>query len=68
MMHLLQNHDTVLSALDYLRSVPRLGRNNLVLTDLQGDMVVFEIGHRRCRRRVSSPGWDPGEHQSLCQP
>jgi hypothetical protein len=47
MMHLLEEHDSVSSAVDYLRSVPRLGRNNLILADAQGHLAVFEIGHRR---------------------
>jgi predicted choloylglycine hydrolase len=47
MMHILESHDSVASAVDYLRSVPRLGRNNLVLADAQGHLAVFEIGHRR---------------------
>lgn len=46
MMHLLEEHAHVSSALDYLRSVPRMGRNNLILADAQGDLAVFEIGHR----------------------
>jgi hypothetical protein len=46
MMHLLEEHDSVSSALDYLRSVPRMGRNNLILTDARGHLAVFEIGHR----------------------
>ena len=47
MMHILEAHDSVSSALDYLRSVPRQGRNNLILADAQGHLAVFEIGHRR---------------------
>ena len=46
MMHILEAHDSVSSAVGYLRSVPRLGRNNLVLADAQGHLAVFEIGHR----------------------
>jgi hypothetical protein len=46
MMHLLEEHDCVSSALDYLRSVPRMGRNNLILADARGHLAVFEIGHR----------------------
>jgi hypothetical protein len=46
MMHILEEHDSVSSALDYLRSVPRLGRNNLILADTHGHLAVFEIGHR----------------------
>ena len=45
MMHLLENHDRTASALDYLRSVPRLGRNNLILADKQGHLAVFESGN-----------------------
>ncbi|HSJ53063.1 MAG TPA: C45 family peptidase, partial [Anaerolineae bacterium] len=47
MMHVLQEHDTVASALDYLRAVPRLGRNNLILADASGHLSVFEGGHSR---------------------
>ncbi|MBN1139759.1 MAG: hypothetical protein JXM73_24520 [Anaerolineae bacterium] len=47
MMHLLEDHNRVSSALDYLRSVPRLGRNNLILADEQGHLAVFESGNRR---------------------
>ena len=47
MMHILEEHDSVSAALDYLRSVPRMGRNNLILADSQGHLAVFEIGHRR---------------------
>lgn len=46
MMHILEDHATVASAIDYLRSVPRLGRNNLILADAQGEVAVFESGHR----------------------
>jgi isopenicillin-N N-acyltransferase-like protein len=47
MMHLLEEHSSVSSALGYLRSVPRLGRNNLILADVQGHLAVFESGSRR---------------------
>lgn len=46
MMHILEEQSTVRSALDYLRSVRRMGRNNLILADAGGDLAVFEIGHR----------------------
>jgi hypothetical protein len=46
MMHLLENHTAVSSAVGYLLAVPRLGRNNLVLGDAQGEVAVFESGHR----------------------
>jgi isopenicillin-N N-acyltransferase-like protein len=48
MMHILEEHNTVASVLEYLRSVPRLGRNNLILADAQGQLAVFECGHERC--------------------
>jgi isopenicillin-N N-acyltransferase-like protein len=47
MMHILEGHDSVSSALDYLRAVPRLGRNNLILADAAGHLAVFEGGHSR---------------------
>ncbi len=46
MMHILESHDSVASAVDYLRSAPRQGRNNLILADVRGHLAVFEIGHR----------------------
>lgn len=46
MMHILEAHDSVSSAVDYLRSAPRLGRNSLILADARGHLAVFEIGHR----------------------
>ena len=45
-MHILEEHQTVRSALDYLQSTPRLGRNNLLLVDAGGDLALFELGHR----------------------
>lgn len=45
MMHLLEHHSRVSAALDYLRSIPRLGRNNLILADETGHLAVFESGH-----------------------
>ena len=45
MMHILEEHSSVRSALDYLRSVTRMGRNNLILADASGNLAVFEIGH-----------------------
>jgi isopenicillin-N N-acyltransferase-like protein len=47
MMEILEKHDSVSSAVDYLRSVPRLGRNNLILADAQGHLSVFEGGYRQ---------------------
>ena len=45
MMEVLEHKRTVRGAVDYIRSVPRLGRNNLVLADAQGETAVFESGH-----------------------
>jgi isopenicillin-N N-acyltransferase-like protein len=45
MMHILEEQSSVRGALDVLRSVTRLGRNNLILADAGGDLAVFEIGH-----------------------
>ena len=46
MMHILEDHDTVRSALDYTSSVPRMGRHNLILADAGGDVAVVELGYR----------------------
>ncbi len=46
-MHLLEEHQTVVSALSYLQATPRLGRNNLILADAAGQLAVFENGHSR---------------------
>ncbi len=56
MMRLLEEHDSVASALDYLRAAPRLGRNNLILADAAGALAVFEIGHRRFGLRETRAG------------
>lgn len=48
MMDLLEQHETVASALDYLRSTPQMGAGNLVLADAQGNLVVLESGYWRC--------------------
>jgi hypothetical protein len=47
MRHILETHNQTASALDYLRSVPRLGRNNLILADSNGHLAVFESGNTR---------------------
>ncbi len=48
MMEILEHHNNVASALDYLRQVPHLGDGTLVLLDLAGEMAVFETGHATC--------------------
>jgi hypothetical protein len=45
MMEILEHHNSVVSALDYLRQVPHMGDGTLVLIDRTGDMAVFEAGH-----------------------
>ena len=45
MMEILEHHNSVASALDYLRQVPHMGDGTLVLTDRAGGMAVFEAGH-----------------------
>ena len=46
MMELLEHHASVTSALEYLKATPRMGPGNLVLVDVEGEMAVFEVGHR----------------------
>jgi hypothetical protein len=46
MMHALEDHATVPSALGFLRSATRLGRNSIVLADALGQLAVLEMGHR----------------------
>lgn len=57
MMHILERFDSVSAAVDYLRSVPRLGRNNLILADAAGHLAVFEIGHLAYGLRESVDGF-----------
>jgi len=45
MMEILEKHETVASALDYLRSVPHMGGGNLILADAAGGKAVLEITH-----------------------
>lgn len=47
MMRVLEDHDSVSSALETLRAAPRLGRNNMILADATGHLAVFEGGHSR---------------------
>lgn len=44
-MDVLEHHDSVESALEYLRDVPHLGDGTLTLVDRAGDMAVAETGH-----------------------
>lgn len=45
MMELLEKHDRVTSALDYLKGVRHLGDGNLALLDAEGEMAVVETSH-----------------------
>jgi hypothetical protein len=45
MTQILERYDHVSSALNYLQSVTRLGRNNLLLADSYGHLAGFEIGY-----------------------
>jgi hypothetical protein len=45
-MEILERHDRVNSALDYLRAAPHVGNGTLALLDASGDMAVFETGHK----------------------
>jgi len=47
MMQILEQYESVRSALEYLRRAKRMGGSNLILSDAQGDLAVFEVGHRR---------------------
>lgn len=44
MMEILEHHDTVHSAVDYLRSVNHAGNGTLLLLDANGEAAVFECG------------------------
>jgi hypothetical protein len=45
MMEILEHHDHVSSAVDYLRQVRQLGDGTLTLIDQSGDMAVVEANH-----------------------
>ncbi len=47
MMHALEQCATTAEAIAYLRSVPRMGLGNLILTDAGGAVAVVECGHVR---------------------
>ena len=55
-MHVLEEHDSVRSALEYLKSTPRLGRNNVLLADACGDIALFEIGNQHFAVREAESG------------
>ncbi|HZD56284.1 MAG TPA: C45 family peptidase [Anaerolineales bacterium] len=45
MMEILEHHDSVRSALDYLAVARHVGDGTLALVDAAGEMAVFEAGH-----------------------
>ncbi|MCS6826551.1 MAG: C45 family peptidase [Caldilinea sp.] len=53
MRELLTHHDSVASALDYLRSVIHMGAGTLMLADASGALALCESGHRRCGYALS---------------
>jgi hypothetical protein len=53
MRELLTHHDSVASALDYLRSVPNMGGGTLMLADAGGSLALCESGHRCCGYVIS---------------
>ena len=56
-MHVLEQYDDVRSAIGYLGTMPRLGRNNVLLADSSGDIVAFEMGHRQYAVLEASNGF-----------
>lgn len=54
MRELLTHHDSVASALDYLRSVPHMGAGTLMLADASGALALCESGHRHCGYMLSN--------------
>ena len=46
MMDLLEHHSSTQSALDYMRGVQHIGNGTIVLLDTQGEMAVYETGHK----------------------
>lgn len=45
MMEILEHHDTVSSALDYLQENQHTGNGTITLLDAKGDMAVYETGN-----------------------
>ena len=46
MMHILENFKYVAEAVDYLKSVPRMGGGNLVFADASGNIGSAEVGYQ----------------------
>ncbi|MGC8838543.1 MAG: C45 family autoproteolytic acyltransferase/hydrolase, partial [Anaerolineae bacterium] len=49
MMEILEHHDSVASALQYLQSVPHMGGGTLTLADARGHKAAVEVAHSGAR-------------------
>lgn len=56
MRELLLHHDSVASALEFLRSVPHMGAGTLTMADATGELGVCESGHVRSGYVAGSSG------------
>ena len=45
MRQILEKCRSVEDAIDYLKNVPIMGRNNLTITDINNNKVIFELGY-----------------------
>ena len=57
MMVLLEAHDSVASALDYLRTVQFMGNGTLILQDSRGQAAVVECGHNASPVKPAKAGF-----------
>ncbi|MDI7259603.1 MAG: C45 family autoproteolytic acyltransferase/hydrolase [Thermodesulfobacteriota bacterium] len=57
MMHILENFSSVKEAIDYLRSVPRMGGGNLIFADAKGAIGRAEIGYEGLGLSQESAGF-----------
>jgi predicted choloylglycine hydrolase len=57
MMHILENFRYVDEAVDYLKSVPRMGGGNLVLADVNGTIGSAEVGYQNADLLQSDHGF-----------
>lgn len=46
MMELLEHHEDIQSALEYLHGVQHIGNGTIVLLDAQGSSAIYETGHK----------------------
>ena len=57
MMEILEHHNSVTSALEYLQENQHTGNGTITLLDASGDMVVFETGHTNSGTICSEEGF-----------